>query len=289
MGAKCKHCGKIARYYRVTSGEILCIHCLENGIYKQIRKYFTLYNAVKRGYRIAYLIRCDMIAQTTSLLKILSKFVRALNLEIMVLVPESVLNEVQRIVHSLDIGRVKIVSYSFKVEPRSFVELLKLNEILLKNVASKYGLDSALSPIFRDELSLTAFLGVVKASKHIFSEALPLKRQGSFVIARPFYFVTLFDAAALAYLYGIENLFDYSIRYELSRDELVVRKYFLEVVWSSRELLYSSRKTVELLQSYILSRSTQCDLCLAYSDSNPCPTCSYLLRRSQQGLYRTSE
>ncbi len=291
MAVRCEHCGRKACYYRLASGELICANCLENSVYKQVRKYLTLYNVVKRGQRAAYLVRYDKVSQCVAMLKVLLRIAKVLDLRLVALVPEHALDNVSKTLRILRSEGCKLVPYSLLYDPKalSLVEYVKLNEIILRDIIEKHELDVAFSPLFRDELSLLAFMGIATAAKHVFSEAFPLKKVRSLLIARPFYFVTLFDATALSYLHGLDELMDLSIPHSLEPHEKLITEQFYEITHGSHELLYSTRKSVEALQTYVISNATRCSMCLAYSNTDPCPSCTDLLRKSQQGLYRTSE
>ncbi len=280
----CSNCGKRnAKYYRATSGESLCEKCLLNAIYKQVRKFLTLYNVVKRGDSIVYIVRPDRPVESIASLKVFFKFVKGLSLRLHVLIPRNI---PRRLLEDLHNG-CEFIEFELLVRPSSWVELIKVLDIIAIDQCRALGLRTALTPLYRDELTLLAMMGLMETSPSIFSEALPVKRGYGIVIARPFYYVFSSDIVALAYLNGMyESAIDYLI--VMNDKESIIERHFYPIMWRSRELMYSSRKSVELLQSYVLSNKVTCRLCLARSLKDPCLICERLMSIAHQGLYRTS-
>ncbi len=248
-----------------------------------MRKYLTLYNVVKRGHSVLYVARPDRVPESVVSLSILKRFVKALNLKLYLLVPrnvESVFKEFEGVAES-------IIKYELLLKPLTWLELVKCLDMLSVEMCRKLGCQVALTPLFRDEMTLFAVLGLLEAAPHIFSEALPVKRGNGISLARPFYYVFSSDIVALAYLNGA--YLDYESPVRLSEQECVVVKHVYGILWRSRELMYSSRKSVELLQNVVLANKATCRYCLAKTSMDPCPICGSLLAKSQQGLYRTSD
>ncbi len=276
----CTNCRRReAKYLRAASGETLCGKCLANGVYKQLRKFFTLYNVLKRGSSTIYIIRIDRIPESLAILRVLNRLLGNLSTRRIMLVPKGLraVNLGQLV--PLDVA--EIAYYEVPSELSSMAELIKALDTVAKNACMMFNASVALVPLFRDELTLLMIQGLLDSAPHIFSDALPVKRGSGVCIARPTYYVFSADAVAIAYLSRLYELIppETAKLPSLNARERVVVKHMYPILWRSRELMYSSRKSLELLQSFILAKTNRCSICLARSSEDPCPLCRELMTK----------
>jgi len=281
----CKLCRRRRPVYkRITSGEVLCRQCLYNSIVKQIRKAMNYYAIAHRGEHALFVVRPDRPLESAFAFQLLNSAIRGLGVEISMICYSSFIDcqEFTRLLEDLGV-KVKVIEIQI---PRDtihanlcFVELLKLVEAVAHRIACKHDFDAILTPLYRDELTLLSMLGLLKVSKSVFSESLPVKLGDNVRIARPFFYVISMDVLYLTYTshitaHYINTLHPFIPR--LDDIESALMKHSKDILWTSTELMYSSVKSVEMLQSYILGSTRRCKYCLAHSDTEVCNYCSHL-------------
>ena len=281
----CKLCRKRRPVYkRVTSGEVLCRQCLYSSIVKQIRKAVNYYTIVHRGERALFIIRPDRPLESVLAFQLLNSAIRDLDIEISLICYSGFIN-CQKFTQLLeDLGvKVKVVEVQILEDAihinLCFVELLKLVEAIAHRIACKHNFDTILTPLYRDELTLLSMLGLLKVSKSVFSESLPVKLGDSVRIARPFFYVISMDILYLTYTshivaHYVNALHPFIPR--LDNVESTLMRHSKDILWTSTELMYSSTKSVEILQSFILGSAKRCKYCLAHSDTEVCNYCLHL-------------
>jgi len=161
--------------------------------------------------------------------------------------------------------------------PQSYVELVKFCEASALLTVDKKGVVAA--PLLRNDMVLLALLGSTLGDKEVFSESTPVKKHLEKSIIRPFYYVTAADIAALTFtdnkLRALEGVVEPCT--PMTKHEKVTSEMLRELTWSSSELLYSSSKTIELLQKLALGLGYRCRFCLGYT-LNKDMVCSYCRR-----------
>jgi len=279
----CKNCRKEPAFYlRPYSGEFVCKQCLRKGLVKQVRKTLSYYPIVKRRERVIYVIRLDRPAESIAFLKIFKNFVKRLDLDMHLVVPEELrptidkhLERLMKVPNIVDVSYIHITRF----EPQNFVELIKLHEVLSLSLSSEIGSTTVLMPLFREELVFLALLGLVKASRTIFGDSFPVKQWRSLKVSRPSYLVSLIDM--IAYVYTDPDLLELmdsvpnTVFFDTIEKSLV--ETLIDVAYSSKELVYASRKSVELMQSMFISSPARCRLCLSFTEGGEiCDICNYL-------------
>ena len=293
---RCKVCRRReAVYKRLTSGELLCRPCLYSGVVKQVRRAMSYYAIVHRGERALFIVRPDRPLESIISLQLFLSAARDLELEISILCYSQLLDctTLSQVLTELNLKPAMLhVTSKFDSIQLGFLELLKFSEAIAHNIARKHRFNAVLTPLYRDELALLGILGLLKISRSIFSEALPVKLGNGVRIARPFLYVASMDVLYLAYtsptlIKYLEKLRPYIPA--LDPVEETVLRHAKGILWFSTELMYSSSKSVELLQSYILGSAKRCRFCLAHSDTEVCEYCSRLLRIIEETRESTEE
>ena len=101
---------------------------------------------------------------------------------------------------------------------------------------------------------------------------MPVKYVEDIKIVRPFFNVISLDVLYLAYTsYANARLYEYLNQIKFV-DNAYVKKAF-KILMESPELMYSTSKSVELLQSFVISKPTRCRICGSFSDSDVCEYC----------------
>ena len=279
----CKNCQRMPAFFlRPYSGEYLCKHCLRRGVLKQIRKTLSYYPIVKRGEEVLYLIRLDRPAESIVFMDIFKYFIKRLNLKVHIFIPEELKSAIDTVLINMYGDNVfATVNYVpvMEFKPTCFAELVKVHEVLALALSRELGCTTVLSPIFREELVFLALLGLTYASRSIFGDAFPVKQLGSSRVSRPTYLVSLFDIVALTYSNRrILQLFDEANTSTFFNPvELSLLKTLYEVTRFSKELIYASRKSIELIQSMFIPHQSRCKLCLSFTDQGDvCEICNRL-------------
>ncbi len=244
----------------------------------------SYYTIVHRGERVLFIVRPDRPLESIISLQLFLSATRDLELEIAILCYSQLLDctTLSQVLAELNLKLAMLrVITKFDTIQLGFVDLLKLSEAIAHNIARKHRFDAVLTPLYRDELTLLGILGLLKISKSAFSEALPVKLGNGVRIARPFLYVASMDVLYLTYTSPILTKYLEKLRpYTPTLDpvEEPVLRYAKSILWFSTELMYSSSKSIELLQSYILGSAKRCKHCLAHSDTEVCEYCSRLLK-----------
>ena len=268
----------MAIYKRVTSGELLCAHCLFNSVVTQVRKAINYYAMFKRGSKVLFIIRFDRPLESLTAFKAFLKASRKLDLEISILcidINNSICkNSLLQLFDVSDTQMEKIVVGTQYI-PNGFVELIKFQEAIGLKIAHEIKKEVIVMPLFRDELTLLALIGILRLSKEAFGEHLPVKKNSQFKIVRPFYYVISPDVLMLTYNNVLLRPLMESIEMPLTYTdvEYTLLKHAKNILWSSTELIYSSAKSIEFLQSFMLGKGKKCSYCLGYSEDNICSYC----------------
>jgi len=190
---------------------------------------------------------------------------------------DAVLKVLERIEPTLgaSLMRVHVTSPSSSYVPRSFTESVKLLEYIAARVASKEKFDSVVIPIFRDEMFLFSFAGFVHVDKTLIGDSLPVKVGDEYRIVKPFFYVLGIDVAVLAYNDPLlrDSGREFGGGCTFSEMELGLIRRLQALTASSLEVVYSSAKTVEVLQSFVEGSRNRCLICLSFSDEELCRFC----------------
>ncbi len=287
----CSSCKKrLATYKRIASGEKLCRYCLYNSVVKQIRKAIHYYKMVKKSGSAIYILRPERILSSIEGLYTLISALKDFNIALHVLCIHNFTDceNLSKSFPSTTFINVRIEDKEFK--SIQLIELIKFYEVVAIEIARGRSIESVLVPLFRDELSILLLYGLLMISKSIFSEGMPIRIVDDGIsVSRPFYYVTSID---ITYL----SLTDRKIPLKIEEREDTLYSFIKEhefwrkakgILIRSPELMYSSSKTVELLQSYIIgSKATRCRYCGSYSDSDVCEICSKILKYIDAIRYR---
>jgi len=228
-----------------------------------------------------FALRWDKPAESIEALRIFRKAASSFEPKIGILCVDRLLNcdavlkIVERIEPTLGVSLMRVYITSPSYVPRGFTEAVKLLEYIAARVASKEKFDSIVIPIFRDEMFLFSFAGFVHVDKTLIGDSLPVKVGEEYRIVRPFFYVLGVDVAVLAYndslLRGSGRGLGGGCVFSEAELELIRRLQALTA--SSLEVIYSSAKTVEILQSVIVGNRSRCSVCLSFSDEELCRFC----------------
>ncbi len=259
----------------------MCTSCLFSSIVRQVRKAMSSYPIIKRREKALYIVRSDRPKVSLEALRILQRATRGLEIDLYVLYVvfgtyEPIATEdLDEWIKSYGIKH-NVIVVRMDYVPKSFIEYVKLLEVLARIEATKLGLDVVISPLFRDELVFLSFIGLLKLENHVFGEIMPVKMSGSSPrISRPFFYVLGIDVEVLSYLSPRQvAVRSEDILYPFNEEDIAFLTHFVRVVTTSIELLYSYTKSVELIQSYVIGSLKRCRYCLAPSNTDPCPYCA---------------
>jgi len=275
----CTSCRKReAFYHRLASGEKLCRTCLFRSLVRQVRRALGLYSMLRPKERVFFVVRPDKPLESVAMAEVFRGATRSHGTEVVAAIPP-LFKGFHVVEEELRRRGFRTVVTELGAEPRSFVELVKFSEAL---VLRKAGGATVANPLLRDELLLLALIGASRGDREAFSESMPVKRGGGSAIVRPFYYVISPDVAALTF--SDPRLLDLD-RYvkplaPMLGDEATSKRMLYEISWGSTELLYSSSKTVELLQSLALGVGYRCRYCLGFTldERGVCSYCRRLER-----------
>lgn len=285
--APCMRCKKReAIYVRATSGERLCKLCLRDSVVKQVRKALNYYKMVTRGSGVLFVIRIDKPLLSLTALSLYKSAAKDFSVKLHALCfqVKGATEYCRQLMGAVKDEEVDVTILEVEPTPPlyNFVAATKFMEAAAFEVARRSGFRFISTPLFRDELLLFTLLGILKISKTVFGEGMPVKYMGEIKVVRPFYYVVMSDAIFLTMLrHNIEDLelALYGTHCVASASDSEFNALARRVMYESPELMYSSGKAVELLQSYIIGGSQRCSVCGSFSDSDPCDYC-----RSLRGL-----
>jgi len=275
----CTLCGKRgAVYRRLASGEKLCRLCLFRSVAKQVRKTVHYYKMLKKGDTVLYILRGDELALSVEAFAILHTAVKDLELVYSILCPSDIVNCSSIETRLKSIARdatIDVVPEHYHLDevPRTFAYALKYTEALAAKIALERNLNCILTPLFRDELALLLIYGLLTVSKTVFGESMPVKYIEGVRVSRPFHHVVSTDVIYLTVTsQDLSYLCEKSYNpYMMSSDKFAKRAK--EILLKSPELMYSSAKSAELLQSFITAGSTRCRVCGSFSSGEICEYC----------------
>lgn len=213
-----------------------------------------------------YLIRPDAVAESIIGLNIYRVATKGFELSYNVICVDGLTN-CDDIRHITGGNIRQFVTIATVFKPTNIVELIKFLESLAIKIAKKIDAKFVVTPLFRDELTILSLAGILMVSRTIFSEGLPIKVLGDIKVSRPFFYVISADISILGFLERLEI----ESKLELECDEFIRKAKRL--FYTSTELMYSSIKTVELLQTYAFGSTAKCKYCGAYSLDNVCEIC----------------
>jgi len=231
--------------------------------------------------KVLFALRWDKPAESIEALRIFRKAVSSFEPRISILCVDRLLNcgtvskVIERIDPALGASLIRVYITNPSYVPRSFTETVKLLEYIAARVASKEKFDSVVIPVFRDEMFMFSFAGFVHLDKTLIGDSLPVKVGEEYRIVKPFFYVLGIDVAVLAYN---DPLLRDSQRglgggCVFSEAELGLIRRLQALIASSLEVVYSSAKTVEILQSFIVGSRNKCSVCLSFSDEELCRFC----------------
>jgi len=278
----CNRCKRrYAVYRRPSSGEKLCIPCLFWSLVGQVRKALHYYSMIHSKDKVLFALRWDKPAESIEALRIFRKAASSFEPRISILCVDRLLNcdAVLKVIERIDptlgtsLMRIRITNPSHV--PRSFTESVKLLEYTAARVASKEKFNSVVIPVFRDEMFLFSFAGFVHVDKTLIGDSLPVKVGEEYRIVKPFFYVLGVDVAVLTYNDSFlrDSGREFGGGCIFSEAELGLIRRLQVLTASSLEVVYSSAKTVEILQSFIVGSRNRCSVCLSFSDEELCRFC----------------
>jgi hypothetical protein len=281
----CTSCRKrVAVYRRLTSGEKLCRLCLFRSVAKQVRKTIHYYKMLKKKESVLYILRSDDIALSIEAFAIIHAAARDLEMSYNIICPSNIVNcnavetHIKNLVKDVPIN-VVLTHHSLDAIPKTFIHALKYVEALAIKIALERNLGTILTPLFRDEMTLLSIYGLLTTSKTVFGEGLPIKRIGDVKVVRPFYHVISTDVMYLTITSALrarEPLHEPCLKLTIGSDRFMEKAR--KTLAKSPELMYSSAKSVELLQSFITAGSTLCKVCGSFSNREVCEYCETILK-----------
>ncbi|MEM2528691.1 MAG: hypothetical protein QXG40_04765 [Ignisphaera sp.] len=271
VSIQCSSCRKRdAVFKRRTSGEKLCRLCLYSSIVKQIRKALHYYKMIKKNSNAAFLIMANKPLLSLAALSVYESAVRDFNIDITVLCFDKY-TDCGKISSSIKASNHKLIEVKDRFIARNFIEWLKYGEYMAVKIARESNIEFIAVPLCRDELSILSLFGLLTASRTIFSEGLPIREVNDIKITRPFYYVVSNDMTYLAST--SKSIMEIDLNEHKFEEETNFFKHAKAILQNSPELMYSSSKSAELLQSYIFGRSKKCRYCGSYDVSDICIYC----------------
>lgn len=275
----CSACGKrYAVFKRRTSGEKLCRLCLHSSVVKQIRKALHYYKMIRKNCSVLFLPIVNKPLLSIAALSMYESAVKDFDVSISILCFNRYID--CRVISSVIDGRHRVIEIEDKFITRDFIEWLKYGEYMAIKIARESGVEFIVVPLCRDELSILSLFGLLTASRTIFSEGLPVREIDGITIARPFYYVVSNDVLYLALT--DRRIAELSLsKYEFD-EEGEFSRYARYILHTSPELMYSSIKSIEMLQSYVFGNARKCRYCGSYDVSDVCYYCTRIRSRVEQ-------
>ncbi len=268
----CSSCKRrYATFRRRTSGERLCRLCLYNSVIKQVRKAVHYYKMIRKNSSILFLVMVNKPLLSIMSLSIYESAVKDFSIDNLVLLCFNRYlncNNIKDIIKSNHYGFIEFEPHFIT---NDFIEWLKYAEFIAIKIAKESKIEFIVVPLYRDELAIISLLGMLSTSRTIFSEGLPIRNVDEIKITRPFYYVVSDDVLYLTltskFMSGIDlDGYKFEERYRFF-------KHIKTILRDSPELMYSSDKSVELLQSYLMGYSKRCRYCGSYDIDDICGYC----------------
>lgn len=263
----CSSCGKrVAVYRRRTSGEALCKLCLFRSLVKQVRKAINCYKMVNRSKSVLYILRPEAVGESVIGFNIYKNAIKGFDIDLSIMCINGI-TDCKSVEESLNkyVNNFIIIETNFM--PANLAESIKFSESIAIKIARKHNIQFIVTPLFRDELTLLSLIGIITISRTIFSEGLPIKIVDDIKITRPFFYTVSLDISIIKMLDKIT--LEQKIELKCSN----VMESAKKILYASTELMYSSIKSVELLQTYVFGSVTRCKYCGAYSLDSVCDIC----------------
>ncbi|MCS7111431.1 MAG: hypothetical protein N3D82_03890 [Ignisphaera sp.] len=268
----CSSCRKrYAVFKRRTSGEKLCRLCLYSSVVRQVRKALHYYKMIRKNCSIMFLLMANSPLLSIAALSIYESAIRDFNAGITVLCFSKYIN-CKMIRDIMKADRYGVIEVDDEFTTRDFIEWLKYGEYIAIKIARESNIEFIAVPLYRDELSTLSLFGLLTTSRTVFSEGLPIREIDNVKITRPFYYVVSDDVLYLA-------LTDkHVIELDIGKCEFDEKAEFFKhagiILRTSPELMYSSSKSVEILQSYVFGEVKKCRYCGSYDISDVCHYCA---------------
>ncbi|MEM0026584.1 MAG: hypothetical protein QXT53_01435 [Ignisphaera sp.] len=241
-----------------------------------MRKTSYYYKMFRKNERVIFAIRGDDIALSLESFFVLSNAMKDFDLEYKILCPDNLIDckiigeEVKK--HVKNNFEIYEVKYPVDIISKSIIYMTKYIDAYATKIALEDHVEYVTSLLFRDEISMMLILGLLLISKTVFGEGMPIKYVENIKIVRPFYNVFSQDILYLAYSsQEILRINDSVNRIEINVDGYIKKAY--NILTKSPELMYSSSKSIEMLQSFIISKPSRCYLCGSFSDEVVCEYC----------------
>ncbi len=268
----CSSCRKRhAVFKRRVSGEKLCRLCLYRSVVKQVRRTLHYYKMIKKNSNIMFLIMANKPLLSIVALSIYESTIRDFNVNITVLCFNRYI-DCKKISNIIRANSYRIIEVDDKFTTKDFIEWLKYGEYMAIKIAREIGIEFIAVPLYRNDLTTLSLFGLLTTSRTIFSEGLPIREVDNIKVTRPFYYVVSDDVLYLTLT--SKHIMELDLNgYEFEEKAKFFKNMGI-ILKNSPELMYSSSKSVELLQSYIFGNVKKCKYCGSYDISDTCSYCS---------------
>lgn len=251
----CSVCGKrSAFYYRHSSGERLCAHCLEDSLSNHVKHSFSGRVRLGRNPVVSVYIPPSRVLEGIVLTYLLSKIEVKFNGRVEIIVPRDVLNTIRgnvfgNILKAGDNVNYRELSESNVESECSTSESLANSMMLLEDLGNSNILQETQAVLLpytltdlNEALMEYVILGSSKAVPPDFSDY----SVGRIPIICPFRTVQRSDVIALAYVYGILKLVDDPFAVsntEACKTHNLIKKLVLEISLKHPELTHTMLKS----------------------------------------------
>ncbi|MEM2203868.1 MAG: hypothetical protein QXI22_05880 [Sulfolobales archaeon] len=275
---RCARCGKSAVYLARTSGEPLCLRCLEKSLVKSVRRVLGKYAKLAPGTPI--IVAEPLIAKPwlCSSYKILLKAVRSHRNRIVVIGYGGECPAHDRIDRVIWLGREEILEackHHNNQHDRATC-LYRAEYLSGTMVAEKLGINTVLLMRPRDLCSLIGVVGIIAMSLSLAVESLPFRRTHTGIqVINPLYGVGSQDLIAHAFSLNLVKE-DLSCNSTLDLEGLPGYTDIQSIYMHSSEMIYSSSEAIREIFDKI--PGPKCPLCNTPTEGGGyCYICSSLL------------
>ncbi|MCE4598777.1 MAG: hypothetical protein F7C81_01085 [Desulfurococcales archaeon] len=266
----CNVCkGKPAVYFRVFSGDKLCLSCLRRQLMRSVKRSIGRTGAFKPRSKIMVPISPRSPMASLGLADIMARLERSYGSKVIVVIIENLLVEIKGLERLVELG-VDVETFSVDVNslPIHQLDCMRLERSIYLKISSIMGVNAIALAISRTELALAALDALLTGDPIYWSESLDYIDSNPPIIAA-FSNVEAEAVTAYSVLSGYRGD-------SMCKPRFRSKRIFYSISSRRPELEFSSSKTVDLLSSAASKGYKRCTLCYGYSEGEVCSVCRSL-------------
>ena len=258
-----------AVYFRVFSGDRLCLSCLRRQLVRGVKRSVGRTGVFKPRSKIMVPLSLIDPLASLGLADIMARLERDYGSMVVLAVLSDQIRDVRGIEELRKLG-VKVEEFNVDIDkyPIHMLDCIRFERGIYIRIGAMLGVDAIASPLSRTQLALAALDALLSGNPMYWSESLDYISSKPPVVAA-FSLVEAEAVAAYAVLSGYRGE-------SLCRAKFRSKRVFYSISGRRPELEYSSSKTIEVLSTAASRMLRRCTICYGYSSSDTCMVCNYM-------------